>query len=133
MNNLSAFGHDPWWLVIVKCVAIFIFLLTIPLVGVYVERKIVAWMQMRVGPNRVGPHGTLQSIADGVKMLFKEDIIPTIVDKPIFILAPVVSLIPAVMAFAVMPLGPEVSIFGTRTPLQLTDMPVGVLYILAMA
>src|SRR5205807_1591634 len=63
----------------------------------------------------------------------KEDIVPAIVDKPIFILAPVISLIPAVMAFAVMPMGPEVSIFGTHTPLQLTDMPVGVLYILAMA
>ncbi|WP_067683275.1 NADH-quinone oxidoreductase subunit NuoH [Nocardia miyunensis] len=133
MTDLNAFGHDPWWLVIVKCVAIFIFLLLIPMLGVYVERKIVAFMQMRVGPNRVGPNGTLQSIADGVKMLLKEDIVPTIVDKPIFILAPVISLIPAVMAFAVMPFGPEVSIFGTRTPLQLTDMPVGVLYILAMA
>lgn len=133
MSDMSAFGHDPWWLVVVKCIAIFIFLLLIPMLGVYAERKIVAWMQMRVGPNRVGPHGTLQSIADGVKMLLKEDIVPTIVDKPIFILAPVVSLIPAVMAFAVMPFGPEVSFFGTRTPLQLTDMPVGVLYILAMA
>jgi NADH-quinone oxidoreductase subunit H len=133
MSDLSAFGHDPWWLVIIKCIAIFVFLLTIPLIGVFVERKIVAFMQMRVGPDRVGPHGTLQSLADGVKMLLKEDIVPAIVDKPIFILAPVISLIPAVMAFAVMPMGPEVSIFGTHTPLQLTDMPVGVLYILAMA
>ncbi|MBY8863297.1 NADH-quinone oxidoreductase subunit NuoH [Nocardia sp. CA2R105] len=132
-TDLTAFGHDPWWLVIVKCVAIFIFLLLIPMLGVYAERKIVAFMQMRVGPNRVGPNGTLQSIADGVKMLLKEDIVPAIVDKPIFILAPVISLIPAVMAFAVMPFGPQVSIFGTHTPLQLTDMPVGVLYILAMA
>lgn len=131
--DLSAFGHDPWWLVIVKSIGVFVFLLLIPLLAVIIERKVVAWMQMRVGPNRVGPRGSLQSIADGVKMLLKEDIVPAMVDKPIYILAPVISLIPAVMAFAVIPLGPEVSIFGTRTPLQLTDMPVGVLYILAMA
>ncbi|WP_067822438.1 NADH-quinone oxidoreductase subunit NuoH [Nocardia inohanensis] len=127
------FGHDPWWLVLVKSIGIFVFLLLTPMLAVYAERKIVAFMQMRVGPNRVGPRGTLQSIADGVKMLLKEDIIPAIVDKPIFILAPIISLIPAVMAFAVIPFGPEVSMFGHRTPLQLTDMPVGVLYILAMA
>ncbi|MBF6328147.1 NADH-quinone oxidoreductase subunit NuoH [Nocardia transvalensis] len=133
MSDLSLFGHDPWWLVVLKSVLIFIFLLLIPMLGVLIERKVVAWMQMRVGPNRVGPRGTLQSIADGVKMLLKEDIVPTIVDKPIYILAPVISLIPAVMAFAVIPFGPEVSIFGVHTPLQLTDMPVGVLYILAMA
>ncbi|PSK31634.1 NADH-quinone oxidoreductase subunit NuoH [Nocardia seriolae] len=127
------FGHDPWWLVLVKSIGIFVFLLLTPMLAVYAERKIVAFMQMRVGPNRVGPRGSLQSIADGVKMLLKEDIIPAIVDKPIFILAPVISLIPAVMAFAVIPFGPEVTMFGHRTPLQLTDMPVGVLYILAMA
>ncbi|RMI33369.1 NADH-quinone oxidoreductase subunit NuoH [Nocardia stercoris] len=132
-TDLTAFGHDPWWLVVGKSIAIFVFLLLIPMLAVYAERKIVAFMQMRVGPNRVGPRGTLQSIADGVKMLLKEDIVPAIVDRPIFVLAPVISLIPAVMAFAVIPFGPEVSIFGTRTPLQLTDMPVGVLYILAMA
>src|SRR5262249_47454838 len=102
------------------------------LLGVVIERKVVAWMQMRVGPNRVGPHGSLQSIADGVKMLLKEDIIPAMVERPVYVLAPVVSLIPAVMAFAVMPMGPVVSILGPRTPLQLTDMPVAVLYILAM-
>ncbi|GAB2697299.1 NADH-quinone oxidoreductase subunit NuoH [Nocardia thraciensis] len=133
MSDLSLFGHDPWWLVLGKCIGIFIFLLLIPMLGVLLERKVVAWMQMRVGPNRVGPRGSLQSIADGVKMLLKEDIVPAIVDKPIYILAPVISLIPAVMAFAVIPMGSEVSIFGTRTALQLTDMPVGVLYILAMA
>lgn len=127
------FGHDPWWLVLIKSVGIFVFLLLIPMLAVYAERKVVAFMQMRVGPNRVGPRGSLQSIADGVKMLLKEDIVPAIVDKPIFILAPVIALIPAVMAFAVIPFGPQVTMFGHKTQLQLTDMPVGVLYILAMA
>jgi NADH-quinone oxidoreductase subunit H len=132
MSDLSLFGHDPLWLVIGKSLAIFGFLLLTPLMAVYLERKIVAWMQMRVGPNRVGPKGTLQAIADGVKMALKEDIIPTIVDKPIFIMAPIISVIPAVMAFAVIPFGPEVSVLGHRTALQLTDMPVAVLYILAI-
>jgi NADH-quinone oxidoreductase subunit H len=132
MSDLSLFGHDPLWLVIGKSLAIFAFLLLTALMEVYLERKIVARMQMRIGPNRVGPKGTLQAVADGVKMALKEDIIPTIVDKPIFILAPIISVIPAVMAFAVIPFGPEVSIFGHRTALQLTDMPVAVLYILAI-
>ncbi|WP_405163916.1 NADH-quinone oxidoreductase subunit NuoH [Nocardia sp. NBC_01499] len=132
MSDLSLFGHDPLWLVIGKSVAIFIFLLLIPMIAVVAERKIVARMQMRIGPNRIGPYGMLQSIADGVKMALKEDIIPAIVDKPIFIMAPIISLIPAVMAFAVIPFGPEVSVFGHHTALQLTDMPVAVLYILAI-
>lgn len=127
------FGRDPWWLVLVKALAIFVYLLLIPLMAVLIERKIVAYMQMRIGPNRVGPRGSLQSLADGLKMLLKEDIVPAIVDRPIYILAPVLALVPAVMAFAVVPLGPVVSVFGVHTPLQLTDLPVGVLYVLAMA
>ncbi|RJO78284.1 NADH-quinone oxidoreductase subunit NuoH [Nocardia panacis] len=126
------FGHDPLWLVIAKSLAVFVFLLLTPLVAVVAERKIVARMQMRIGPNRVGPYGSLQSLADGVKMALKEDIVPAIVDKPIYILAPIISVIPAFMAFAVIPFGPEVSVFGQRTMLQLTDLPVAVLYILAI-
>ncbi|MFC8380938.1 NADH-quinone oxidoreductase subunit NuoH [Nocardia sp. NPDC057272] len=126
------FGTDPLWLVVVKALGVFIYLMLVPLIAVYAERKVVAWMQMRIGPNRIGPGGMLQSIADGVKMALKEDIIPAIVDKPIFVLAPIISVIPAFMAFAVIPMGPEVSIFGTHTALQLTDMPVAVLYILAI-
>ncbi|QBS38880.1 NADH-quinone oxidoreductase subunit NuoH [Nocardia sp. CS682] len=132
MSDLSLFGHDPLWLVIGKSLAIFVFLLLTPMIAVVAERKIVARMQMRIGPNRIGPYGMLQSIADGVKMALKEDIIPAIVDKPVFIMAPIISLIPAVMAFAVIPFGPEVSIFGHQTALQLTDLPVAVLYILAI-
>lgn len=132
MTDLSLFGHDPLWLVAAKAVVIFVFLLLTVLFGVLIERKVVAWMQMRVGPNRVGPKGLLQSAADGVKMAFKEDIVPAIVDKPIFVLAPIISVIAAVMAFAVIPFGPQVSILGNTTALQLTDLPVGVLYILAI-
>nr|WP_329955359.1 NADH-quinone oxidoreductase subunit NuoH [Rhodococcus fascians] len=112
--------------------AVFVFLVLTPLVAIYAERKIMAWMQMRVGPNRVGPWGLLQSLMDGIKLALKEGITPTGVDKPIYILAPIISVVPAFMAFAVIPFGPEVSVFGTTTPLQMTDLPVGVLYILAV-
>ena len=131
-TDLSMFGTDPWWLVVGKALAVFVFLVLTPLVAIYAERKIMAWMQMRVGPNRVGPWGLLQSLMDGIKLALKEGITPTGVDKPIYILAPIISVVPAFMAFAVIPFGPEVSVFGTTTPLQMTDLPVGVLYILAV-
>lgn len=129
---IPGFGQDPWWLVIAKALAIFVFLVLTPLVAILAERRVMARMQMRVGPNRVGPGGILQSLADGVKLALKEGIVPKGVDKPIYLLAPVVAAVPAFMAFAVIPFGPEVSIFGVRSPLQLTDFPVGVLYILAV-
>jgi NADH-quinone oxidoreductase subunit H len=93
-------------------------------------------MQLRIGPNRHGPWGMLQSLADGVKLMLKEDITVKRADKVVFVLAPIVAAIPAFMAFAVVPFGPadnEVSIFGQRTALQLTDLPIGILYILATA
>ena len=130
--DLTAFGMDPWWLVLAKVLAVFVFLVVTVLAAIYLERKILAWMQMRIGPNRVGPGGILQSLADGVKIALKEGFIPAGVDKPIFLLAPVIAVIPAFMAFAVIPFGPAVSVFGHSTPLQLTDLPVGVLYILAV-
>ncbi|WP_404850872.1 NADH-quinone oxidoreductase subunit NuoH [Dietzia kunjamensis] len=130
--DLTAFGTDPWWLVLAKVLAVFVFLVVTVLAAIYLERKILAWMQMRIGPNRVGPGGILQSLADGVKIALKEGFIPAGVDKPIFLLAPVIAVIPAFMAFAVIPFGPVVSVFGHSTPLQLTDLHVGVLYILAV-
>lgn len=130
--GLAAFGTDPWWLVVGKAVAVFAFLVLTVLAAIYLERKILAWMQMRIGPNRVGPMGMLQSLADGVKIALKEGFIPSGVDKPVFMLAPVIAVIPAFMAFAVIPFGPEVSVLGHHTPLQLTDLHVGVLYILAV-
>ena len=130
--DLSMFGIDPWWLVVAKAIAIFAFLVLTTLVAILVERKVMAWMQMRVGPNRVGPKGLLQTVADGIKLALKEGIVPAGVDKPVYLLAPIIATVPAFMAFAVVPFGPEVSILGTRTPLQLTDLPVAVLYVLAV-
>ncbi|MCB9410842.1 NADH-quinone oxidoreductase subunit NuoH [Mycolicibacterium sp.] len=128
----TVFGLDPWWLIVVKAVGVFAFLLLTVLVAILAERKLLGRMQMRYGPNRVGPLGLLQSAADGIKLALKEGLVPAGVDKPIYLLAPVISVFCAIMAFAVIPLGPVVSVFGHRTPLQLTDLPVGVLYILAI-
>lgn len=130
--DLTIFGHDPLWLVAVKAVGVFVFLVLTVLVAILVERKLLGRMQVRYGPNRVGPFGLLQSLADGIKLALKEGLIPAGVDKPIYLLAPIISVIPAILAFAVIPLGPVVSIFGHDTPLQLTDMSVAVLYILAV-
>jgi NADH-quinone oxidoreductase subunit H len=135
VDDLSAFGKDPLWLVVLKAVLIFVMLVLLTLFNIWFERKVVARMQHRIGPNVNGPFGLLQSLADGVKLALKEDIIPTAADKVVFILAPVLSTVPAFLAFAVIPFGPEVKIpFVDRTtPLQLTDMPVGVLFILAIS
>ena len=130
--DLTSFGHDPWWLMLGKALGIFVFLLLTVLVAILVERKVLGRMQMRFGPNRVGPFGLLQSLADGIKLALKEGLIPAGVDKPIYLLAPVLAVIPAIMAFAVIPMGGNVSVFGHTTPLQLTDLPVAVLYVLAV-
>ncbi|VEG52888.1 NADH:ubiquinone oxidoreductase subunit 1 (chain H) [Mycolicibacterium aurum] len=130
--DTTLFGHDPWWLILAKSLGIFVFLLLTVLSAILIERKILGRMQLRFGPNRVGPHGLLQSLADGVKLALKEGLIPAGVDKWIYLAAPVISVIPAFLAFAVIPLGGEVSVFGHRTALQLTDLPVAVLYILAV-
>ncbi len=127
----TLFGHDPWWLMLAKAVAVFVFLLLTVLSAILIERKLLGRMQMRFGPNRVGPAGLLQSLADGIKLALKEGLVPAGVDKPIYLLAPVISVIPAFVAFSVIPMGGAVSVFGHRTPLQLTDLPVAVLFILA--
>jgi len=131
--QVRGFGDDPWWLIVGKALAIFVFLVLMTLFTIYAERRVVARMQHRIGPNRVGPFGLLQSLADGIKLALKEDITPKAADKVVFILAPIISVTPAFMTFAVIPFGPQVSIFGERTQLQLTDLPVAVLYILAVA
>ncbi|GAA2386113.1 NADH-quinone oxidoreductase subunit NuoH [Dactylosporangium salmoneum] len=130
-GNLDQFGKDPWWLVLAKVIVIFAFLVVMTLFAIWYERRVVARMQVRPGPNRNGPFGLLQSLADGLKLAFKEDIMPRLADKVVFFFAPVVSTVTAFTAFSVIPFGPSVSIFGTHTPLQLTDIPVAVLLVLA--
>jgi NADH-quinone oxidoreductase subunit H len=130
---LTAFGHDPWWLVLGKALAIFVFLMLNVLVAILLERKILGWMQLRPGPNRVGPWGALQSLADGIKLALKESITPGGIDKFVYFAAPCFSVIPAFTAFAFIPFGPVVSVFSHRTPLQLTDLPVAVLFILGLS
>jgi NADH-quinone oxidoreductase subunit H len=129
--TLEDFGHDVWWIVLIKIVGVFVVLVVMTLFAIVFERKVVSRMQQRIGPNRVGPRGYLQSLADGLKLAFKEDIMPALADKPVYFLAPVIAAVPAFLAFSVIPMGPSVSIFGERTPLQLTDAPIGVLIVLA--
>ena len=99
---------------------------------VLLERKIIAWVQSRLGPMRVGPHGILQPIADAVKLLLKEDITPIRADRWIFTLAPIISLVPALIAFAVIPFGGEATLFGHRVPLYIANVNVGLLYIVSI-
>ncbi len=129
--DLTGFGREPLWVTALKTVVIFAVLMVLVLMTIWGERRIVARMQQRLGPNRTGPFGMLQGLADGIKLMLKEDIIPALADKPVYVLAPIASAIPAFLAFSVVPFGPSVSIGGHRTALQLTDLPVGVLFILA--
>ncbi len=130
---LTSFGNEPFWLTIAKALFVFVLLVLMTLFSIVFERKVVARMQQRSGPNRVGPGGWGQSLADGLKLAFKEDIIPKLADRPVYLLAPVLSAVPAFLAFSVIPFGPKVSIAGHTTALQLTDLPVGVLWVLACA
>jgi NADH-quinone oxidoreductase subunit H len=129
--TLADFGRDPWWLILAKVIFGFAFGLVCTLLGVWFERRVVARMGQRPGLNQVGPFGLLQTLADGLKMAFKEDILPRSADRFVFLIAPTISVICSVTALAVIPFGPMVSIFGHRTPLQITDIPVSVLLILA--
>ncbi|OIQ80918.1 NADH-quinone oxidoreductase subunit 8 [mine drainage metagenome] len=126
-------GQDPGWLILVKSLLVFVFLVVMVLMAIWGERRVVARMQMRLGPNRVGPFGLLQGLADGVKLALKEDIIPKAADRVVFILAPIISATTCFMSFAVIPMTGKVSLFGHQTAFQLTDLSVGVLYILSIA
>lgn len=136
MSVTEALADTPWWISLIKAVFIFVFLVLSTLVMIWAERRVVARMQQRVGPNRVGPFGLLQGLADGIKLALKEDIIPTAADKAVFIAAPIISATTCFLAFAVIPFGPVVSFsIGDReytTALQLTDFSVSVLYVLAV-
>jgi NADH-quinone oxidoreductase subunit H len=96
------------------------------------ERKVLARMQVRIGPNRAGPFGFLQPVADGIKLIFKEELIPAKADKLVFILAPIITVIPALIITAVVPWGTSIVLFGREIPLHLADINVGVLYVLSI-
>ena len=133
--DLSMFFADPWWVVTLKAVFALVLLLGMTLFTIWFERRVVALMQHRKGPNMNGPFGLLQSLADGMKLMFKEDFTPTAAEKVVFMLAPLVVAIPAITAFAVIPIAGPVRVPFTDvvTPLQVTDLPVSVLFIVAVA
>ncbi len=129
----SLIGNDPGWIIALKAVIVFAVCVVLTILAVWAERRIVAFMQMRVGPNRVGKFGLLQGLADGVKLALKEDLIPKTADRIVFVIAPVISATTCFMAFAVIPMTGEVNFFGHRTAMQLTDFPIAVLYVLSVA
>jgi NADH-quinone oxidoreductase subunit H len=135
MNILEnqIFGADPWWIVLIKVVMIFVLLLVWTIFNVWYERRVVAKMQHRLGPIMNGPFGLGQALADGAKLILKEDFRPTKTDRWIFNLAPLLTGTAAFTAWAVIPFGGEVRMFGHTTRLQLTDLPVAVLFVLAIA
>ena len=133
MSNAELIGQDPGWVIALKGLFIFAACVFLTIMSVWAERRIVARMQQRSGPNRVGKFGLLQALVDGVKLALKEDLIPKAADRVIFVLAPIISTTACFMAFAVIPLTGEVNFFGHQTVMQLTDISVGVLYVLAIA
>ncbi len=119
--------------VLIKVVVAFALLLVSVMLYIWGLRKVIADMQNRIGPNRAGPYGVLQTLADGIKLFFKEQSIPSSADRPVFRLAPYLSLLPAFLMFCIIPIGGEVSILGHHTFLQVADLPIGALWILAMS
>jgi NADH-quinone oxidoreductase subunit H len=122
-----------WILLLARVVLVFGALIVAVLLVIWLERKVVADMQTRLGPTRAGPFGILVTLADGIKLFFKEGITPSAAERPVYVLAPILSLVPAIMAFAVIPFGAPVRIFGRDVPMQIADLNVGILYILALA
>ena len=122
--------------ILIPLIKILVVFMVLSLVVAYLtllERKVIAFMQVRLGPMRVGPYGLLQPIADGLKLLLKEDIVPARADRLIFTMAPIITLIPAFIVFAVIPFGPTIEVFGREVPLRITDLNIGILYVLAIS
>ncbi|WP_316669952.1 NADH-quinone oxidoreductase subunit NuoH [uncultured Propionibacterium sp.] len=135
MNPLESaiFGPDPWWLVVIKVIGVFVVLLLWTIFNVWFERRVLGRMQNRKGPIMNGPLGLPQAMGDGVKLLLKEDFRPARTDRVVFSLAPMLIAIAAFSSWAVIPLGGEVRMFGRITRLQVSDLPVSVLLVLAIA
>ena len=134
-DPLFSEGVDLTVLLIVagKTVVVFGALLLSVLLVIWVERKLIGDMQDRIGPARAGPFGVLQSLADGIKLFFKEDLLPDGADRRVYRLAPYLATVPAFLSFAIVPVGGMVTIAGHQTRLQLADPPVGILFLLAMS
>jgi len=122
-----------WALLVGRVVVVFLALLVTVLLLIWIERKVIADMQTRMGPMRAGPHGILITLADGIKLFFKEGITPALVDRPVYLIAPVITMLPAFLAFAVIPFGPGVTLFDREVPFQIADLNIGILWVLAMA
>ncbi|MEX2549813.1 MAG: NADH-quinone oxidoreductase subunit NuoH [Nitriliruptoraceae bacterium] len=123
---------QPLWVPLLQAVVVFAYYLLITAVLIWAERRVVARMQSRLGPNRVGPFGILQTLVDGVKMFFKEDVTPGMVNKPIYNVAPMIGVIAGFLVVAVIPIGGEVTLFGETFTLVVADLHVGVLWVLAL-
>ena len=121
-----------WGLLIARVVIVFFALMIAVLLYIWMERKVIADMQTRVGPMRAGPRGILITLADGIKLFFKEGINPTNADLPVYLIAPVIAMFPGFLAFAIIPFGQPVELFGREVPFQLADLNIGILWILAM-
>lgn len=122
----------PLWVPIFQTVVVFLYFLLITAVLIWAERRVVGRMQSRLGPNRIGPFGALQTLVDGLKMFFKEDFTPGMVNKPIYNLAPIIGVVAGFLMVAVIPIGGEVTLFGETFTLVVADLQVGGLWILAM-
>lgn len=129
----NVFFQDPWWLILIKVVALFVILLLWTIFNVWYERRLVGKMQHRLGPIMNGPFGLGQALADGAKLIAKEDFRPKNADKWIFNLAPILTGVAAFTCWTVIPFGGEVTMFGVETRLQVTDLPVATIFILAVA
>ena len=121
-----------WLLLVARVVVVFFALLIFVMLLVWMERKVIADMQTRMGPMRAGPRGILITLADGIKLFFKEGITPTLVDRPVYMVAPIIAMLPAFLAFSVIPFGTGVTLFGRHIPFQIADLNIGILWVLAM-
>jgi NADH-quinone oxidoreductase subunit H len=121
-----------WVILAVRVVVVFFALLIAVLLYIWVERKVIADLQTRTGPMRAGPRGVLVTLADGIKLFFKEGITPTNADRGVYLVAPILAMFPGFLAFCTIPFGAPGMLFGREIPLQLTDLNIGILWILAM-
>ena len=129
----QGFGLGVFIIAVVKVVVAFVVLLVSVMLMIWFERKVISDMQNRIGPNRAGPFGILQTLADGIKLFFKEDLMPTQADRIVFKLAPYLALLPALLIFTIVPVGGIVTIAHHTVELQVADPPIGILFLLALS